>query len=136
MKRLRHIALVAPAALVALAALAAPAYADVTIKSSITGKGMGISGTVSSTTYLKGNQMRNDTVTGDTTRSTIFDLDTQKMISFQEMNIKMGGEGPMAGLMAKMGNMSSTTTVTSIDAGALAADLFAPPAGYKLKEQR
>jgi hypothetical protein len=53
-----------------------------------------------------------------------------------ETNMKMGGEGPMAGMMAKMGNMSSTSTVTSVETGAVAADLFAPPAGYKIKEQK
>ena len=54
----------------------------------------------------------------------------------QEMNIKMSGEGPMAGMIAKMGNISMTQTVQSVETGALAADLFAPPAGYKLKEQK
>jgi hypothetical protein len=272
MKRLSRIALVALVALAAPAApvaLVAPAFADVTIKSTMTGKGMGMGGTMASTTYIKGNKMRNDVVTGDTTRSMIFDLDTQKMITFdsrrkeadvtdmqrlaaevsksvdtsgmkatitpngqtkqiagqkaagydaeitvpatmggqngmkmtviltgpmwivkgvpgaaeymafyknavergwffsdpraakgqpgqakaqaemyrqlaatggipyeQEMNIKMSGEGPMAGMLAKMGNITSTTTVTSVDAGTLAADLFAPPAGYKLREQK
>jgi len=257
--------------LVAIAALslATPSFADVTIKSSMAGKGMGISGTTTSTTYIKGNKMRSDTVTGDTVRSVIFDIDTQKMISFdskkkeatvydmqklgadmaknvdtsgmkatvkpngqtkqisgrtasgydaeitvpammggkdgmkmtviltgpmwivkgapgtaeymnfyktavekgwfftdpraakgqpgqakamaemyrqlaatggipyeQEMNIKMSGEGPMAGMMAKMGNLTMTTTVTSVEASSVAADLFAPPADYKLKEEK
>jgi hypothetical protein len=54
----------------------------------------------------------------------------------QETTIKMSGDGPMAGMLAKMGNFSSTTTVTGIETGTLAADLFAPPAGYKLKEQK
>jgi hypothetical protein len=54
----------------------------------------------------------------------------------QEMNIKMSGEGPMAGMLARMGNISTTQTITSVDTAALAADLFAPPAGYKLKEQK
>ena len=269
MKRFSRAALVALAALVAPVALVAPAFADVTIKSSTTGKGMGMSGTAAATTYIKGNKMRTDTVTGDTTRSVIFDLDTQKMISFdskkkeadvydmqklaadlsqsvqtsemkatvkpngktkaiagqsatgydaeitvpatmggrdgmkmtvyltgpmwivkgapgaseymnfyknavekgwfftdpraakgqpgqakamaemyrqlaatggipyeQEMNIKMGGEGPMAGLMAKMGDVTMTMAVSSVQAAPVAADLFAPPAGYKLKEQK
>jgi hypothetical protein len=266
---MKRLALVALVALVAPAAHVSPAFADVTIKSSMTGKGLGMSGTTTSTTFIKGNKMRSDTITGDTTRSVIFDLDTQKMISFdskkkealvydmqklaadisqsvqtgdmkatvkangktktiagqtasgydaeitvpammggangmkmtvhltgpmwvvkgapgsaeyinfyknavekgwfftdpraakgqpgqakamaemyrqlaatggipyeQEMNIKMSGEGPMAGMMAKMGNVTMTTTVTSVDAGAVAADLFAPPAGYKLKEEK
>jgi hypothetical protein len=251
------------------AALAVPSFADVTVKSTIAGQGMGVSGTMTSTTYVKGSKMRNEVVMGDTTRTTIFDLDTQKMISFdskkkeadvydmqkmsedmarnvqisemkasvkpngqtkellgktatgydmtislpammggaggmkmvvniegpmwivkgapgteeylafykaavdkgwffsdprsakaqpgqakamaevqrqlastggipyeQEMTVKMSGDGPMAGMLAKMGNISSTTTVTGIETGALAADLFAPPAGYKLKEQK
>ena len=263
MKRLTHFALVA------LLALAAPAFADVTIKSTMTGKGMGMGGTTTATTYIKGGKMRSDTVTGDTTRTVIFDLETQKMISFdskkkeadvfdmqklaadmsknvqvsemkatvkpngktktvagqnaagydmdvtvpsnmggaegmkmtvnlagplwvvkgapgaaeymnfyknavekgwfftdprvaksqpgmakamaemyrqmaatggipyeQEMKIKMTGEGPMAAVMAKMGDISMTTTVTSINATAVAADLFTPPAGYQLKEQK
>jgi opacity protein-like surface antigen len=256
------------AALVVVAA-SAPAFADVTIKSTVTGKGMGMSGTMATTTYIKGNKMRSDTVAGETTRTTIFDVDTQKMITFdskkkeadvydmqrmaedmaknvtvsdmkatvtpngktrdvagrsatgydmeitlpatmggpggmkmtvhltgpiwvvkgapgtqeylafyknavekgwfftdprsakaqpgqakamaevyrqlaatdgiayeQEMNIKMSGEGPMAGMLARMGNISTTQTITSVDTAALAADLFAPPAGYKLKEQK
>lgn len=256
-------------ALLALLAPVAPCFADVTIKSTITGKGMGVSGNMTSVTYLKGSKMRNETVTGDTTRVSIFDLDTQKMISFdlnkkeanvvdmqkmsaeisknvqmndmkasikpngktktiagksaagydmevslpammggasgmkmtvgiagpvwvvknapgtqeylafyksaldkgwfftdpraakaqpgqakamaemfrqmaatggipyeQEMNVKISGDGPMANMMSKMGNISSTTTVTSVETTALAADLFAPPAGYKLKEQK
>ena len=63
-------------------ALAAPAHADVTIKSTTAGKGLGMSGTVSGTTYIKGNRMRTDTVTGNTTRTVIFDVESQKMISF------------------------------------------------------
>jgi hypothetical protein len=266
MKRFTRIALVA---LVAPIALVAPAFADVTIKSSMTGKGLGMGGTMTTTTYIKGNKMRTDTVAGDTTRSVIFDVDTQKMITFdskkkeadvydmqkmaaevaqnvdmtgmkasikpngktkqvsghnaagydaeimvpatmggrdgmkmtviltgpmwivkgapgaaeymnfyktavekgwfftdpraakgqpgqakamaemyrqlaatggipfeQEMNIKMSGDGPMAGMLARMGNVTMTTTVTSVEAGTIAADLFAPPAGYKLKEQK
>jgi hypothetical protein len=268
MKRSSHHARVAPVALVALVALAVPAFADVTIKSTMTGKGMGISGITNTVTYIKGNKMRSDTVTGDTTRSVIFDMETNRMISFdnkkkeadvydmqklaaevsknvqvtnmkasikpngktkqvagqntagydaeiivpammggekgmqmtvtltgpmwvvknapgaaeylnfyknavekgwfftdpraakgqpgqakamaemyrqiaqaglpyeQEMNMKMGGEGPMAAMFAKMGNITMTTTVQSVETAAIAADLFAPPAGYKLKEQK
>ena len=53
-----------------------------------------------------------------------------------EMSVKMSGDGPMAGMMARMGNISMTTVVTGIETTALAADLFAPPAGYRLKEQK
>jgi hypothetical protein len=53
-----------------------------------------------------------------------------------EMNVKMSGDGPMADVLAKMGNISMTTTVTAVETGPLAADLFAIPAGYKVKEQK
>jgi len=249
--------------------LAAPAFADVTVKANGSGKGMGMSGDMTTITYIKGNKMRTDTVMGDTTTTMIFDVDNQRLYSFTskkkeadawdmktfganisnavdttgmkssikangqtkqllgkaatgydmevtvpatvggaggmkmtitmsgpiwivkgapgtaeyinfykgavekgwifsdprgakgspgqakamaemynqlaatggipyEMvtNMKMAGEGPMASVMAKMGTMSSTQTVTSVETGALAADLFAPPAGYKIKEQK
>lgn len=48
-----------------------------------------------------------------------------------EMDIKMSGEGPMA-IVAKMGNAHMTQIVQSVETGALADDLFAPPAGFKV----
>ncbi len=259
----------APLALVALVALVAPAFADVTLKATGSGKGMGMGGNMTMTTYIKGNKMRTDSVIGDTTRTMIFDIDAQKLYSFdskkkeadswdmqafganlqstvdtaniksslkangqtkqiagksatgydlemivpammggangmkmtitlsgpiwvvkgapgsaeylafyksavekgwiftdprgakgnpgqakamaemyrqllatggipyeQETNFKMGGEGPMAAAMAKMGNISMTQTVQSVEPGTLAADLFTTPAGYKVKEQK
>ena len=53
-----------------------------------------------------------------------------------EMSIKMSGDGPMAGMMAKMGNITSTSTVESIETSAVAAEMFAPPAGYKLNQKK
>jgi hypothetical protein len=53
-----------------------------------------------------------------------------------EMQIKLEGEGPMAAMMAKMGGMTATTTVLSVATDALADDLFAPPAGYKLNTRK
>ncbi len=49
-----------------------------------------------------------------------------------EMAISITGEGPMAAVMARMGSMSMTSTVQSVDTTALDDALFAPPAGYKL----
>lgn len=256
-------------ALVALVAPVAPAFADVTVKATGSGKGMGMNSTMATTTYIKGNKMRTDSIIGDTTRTMIFDVDAQKLYSFDnkkkeadvwnmqefakemgqnidttgmkaslkangqtkqiagknavgydmeisvpanmggaggmkmtvslvgpmwvvkgapgtqeymnfykgavekgwifsdprgakgspgqakamaemqkqladtggipyetEMSVKMGGEGRMAGMMAKMGGITATNTVQSVDVGALAATLFAPPADYKLKEQK
>lgn len=261
MKRLLLVALCA-------LALAAPSFADVTVKSTGKGKGMGMTADMTTVTYIKGNKMRTDTVTGGTTRTTIFDVDNQRLYSFDskkkeadswnmqafsadmsknvdvsgmkasvtpngktkdiagtsttgydmaievpaniggggmkmtinltgpmwvakgapgtadyiafykgavekgwifsdprgakaspgqakamaemykqlaqtggipyetDMTIKMSGDGPMAGMMAKMGGMTAVTTVQSVDTGALADDLFAPPAGYRIKEQK
>lgn len=53
-----------------------------------------------------------------------------------DVQIKMSGSGPMAGVFAKMGNMTMTTTVDSVDVGPLADDVFAPPAGYKLNQKK
>jgi hypothetical protein len=248
---------------------AATAHADVTVKQTTAGKGLGMGGTFQTTMYIKGMKMRSDAVNGDTTRTTIFDVENQKMYIFdskkkeadvwdmaafgaevgksvdtsemhasfkpngqtkqvggkaangydmeisvpttmggsggmkmivtlkgpawvvkgapgtedymrfykgavekgwiftdpraakgqpgqakamaemykqlaasggvpyeQEMEIKLSGDGPMAAMMAKMGGMSMTTTVESVDTAAVAADLFAPPPGYKLNQKK
>jgi hypothetical protein len=49
-----------------------------------------------------------------------------------DMTITIEGEGPMAAVMSRMGGMSMTSVVESVDTGALDDALFAPPAGYKL----
>ena len=53
-----------------------------------------------------------------------------------DMQIKMSGSGPMAGLLSRMGNMTMTTTVEGVEVGPLADDLFAPPAGYKVSQKK
>jgi hypothetical protein len=63
--------------------MAVPAFADVTIKMTTGGKGMGMSASSSGTTYIKGNRMRTDLQTGNRTQTTIFDLDAQKMFIFE-----------------------------------------------------
>jgi hypothetical protein len=257
------------AAAVLACGIAVPAHADVTLKQTTSGKGMGMSGKTSAVTYIKGNKMRSDVVLGDKTQTTIFDIDAQKMYIFdskkkeadvwdmaafaaeisksvdasntkasikpngqtkqvgghaasgydmevsmdsamggnKDMNmtvtlqgpvwivpnapgsaeygrfykaavekgwifsdpraakgqpgqakamaemynqmaatggvpyetdiqIKMGGGGPMGGLLAKIGNVSMTTVVDSVETGSLAEDLFAPPAGYKVTPKK
>lgn len=254
---------------VALSLCIAPLAADVTIKQTVQGKALGMGGKTTSTTYIKGNKLRTDTVSGDRIMSTVFDVDAQKLYIFDNkkkeaevwdmatfaeelsksvnetsitgsvkangqtkqiagrtangydvqvsmqaamagskdmnmtvtlsgpswivkgapgsadyanfyraavekgfiftppaaakaqpgqakafaemyrkfaeaggipyestMDIKMGGSGPMAGLMARMGNSSMTMVVDSVDTAPLAADLFAPPAGYKLNQKK
>lgn len=257
--------------------VAASAWADVTVKQTGSGKGMGMSGNTATVTYIKGLKMRTDTVSGDTTRSMVFDVEGQKMYTFDskkkeadeidmavwageiqknvrpdqmkaslkangqtkqiggktatgydmeimvpmtmgggkdeekdkdksmqlnvmlsgplwivkgapgtddyarfyrgaaekgfiftdpraaksapgqakamaemykqmaslggvpyetEMNIKMAGEGPLAGIVSRMGGVSMTSIVQSIETGALDAGLFAPPAGYKVNTRK
>jgi hypothetical protein len=251
------------------AAFVSTASADVTLKQSVTGKGLGMSGKMGSTTYIRGLKMRSDTVLGDATRSMIFDIDAQKLYIFDSkkkeaevwdmaafaaemgktvetsdikaslkpngqtktisgktangydmeismpaspggnkdmkmtvtlkgpmwvvkdapgaaeylafykaaaekgwifsdpraakaaygqarsltemyrqlaatggvpyemtFDIKMSGEGPMAAIMGRVGGVSSSTTVESIETGAVADTLFAVPAGYKLNERK
>jgi hypothetical protein len=70
-------------ALLVSIALAAPASADVTIKMTTGGKGMGMSASSTGTTYIKGNKMRTDLQMGNRTQTTIFDLEMQKMYIFE-----------------------------------------------------
>jgi hypothetical protein len=241
-------------------------FADVTIKSTNSGKIMGMSGDLKTTTFVKGQKMRVDTVSGDTIRTSIYDVENQKLYSFDnkkkeadvwdmaafsaeitkavsvegmsstikpngqtkqiagktangydiavtvpadisgmkmtmnltgttwvvkgapgtadyvafykaaaekgwifsdpraakgqpgqakamsemyeqfakldglpyatDMNMKASGEGPMAAMMAKMGNMTMATITESVDTAAIGADMFAPPAGYKLNAKK
>ncbi len=53
-----------------------------------------------------------------------------------DMQVKMSGSGPMAAIMSKMGNVTMTSTVDSVEVGPLADDLFVPPAGYKLNPKK
>ncbi len=69
------------AAILALT-VAGTAFADVTITQTMDGKALGLSGESTGTTYIKGNKMRSDAVIGNRTHTTIFDLDAQKMYSF------------------------------------------------------
>jgi hypothetical protein len=53
-----------------------------------------------------------------------------------DIQIKMSGNGPMAGLLAKIGHVTMSTTTDSVEVGPLADNLFAPPAGYKLNQKK
>ncbi len=59
--------------------ISAPAQADVTMRASSTGKGLGMSGTTSAVTYIKGLKMRSEATSGKANTATIFDVDAQKM---------------------------------------------------------
>lgn len=53
-----------------------------------------------------------------------------------QMDIKAEGEGPVAAMMAKMGGVSTTTTIDSVDTAPLDDALFQVPADYTLKERK
>jgi hypothetical protein len=250
-------------------AVSAPAFADVTIRQTVSGKGLGMPDNAMSTTYIKGGKMRTDFADGDKMRTTIFDVDGQKLyifdskkmeadvwdmaafgaeisksvdvsgtkgsfkangqtksiggktaagydinvstrapfagskdttidvmlhgpvwivksapgtsdyVNFYKMaadkgwiftdpraakaqpgqakamaemyrqvtnaggipyettfEIEMGGEGPMAALVSRLGHITMNSTVNAVETGGLADDLFAPPAGYKLNPKK
>jgi hypothetical protein len=66
---------------VIVSALATPAFADVTITSQVTGKGLGKAAESQSITYIQGMKMRTDSTLADSPASTIIDLEAQKFIS-------------------------------------------------------
>ena len=53
-----------------------------------------------------------------------------------QMNITAEGEGPLAAMMAKMGGVSTTTTIDSVDTAPLDDTLFQVPADYAVKERK
>jgi hypothetical protein len=53
-----------------------------------------------------------------------------------DVQIKMSGSGPMAGILSRIGNVTMTTTVDAVDVAPLDDSLFAPPAGYKLNQKK
>jgi len=53
-----------------------------------------------------------------------------------QMDIKAEGDGPIAAMMAKMGGISTTTTIDSVDIAPLDDALFQVPADYAIKERR
>jgi hypothetical protein len=64
--------------------LAHAALADVTLEQTSSGGALGFSGNSTSTTYIKGSKMRTSATLGNNVRTTIFDLDAQKMYTFDD----------------------------------------------------
>lgn len=100
-----------PAALLSLT-IAMPAAADVTIKMTTGGKGMGMSGEAAGTTYIKGNKMRTDLQMGNRTQTTIFDLDAQKMYIFDSR----GKDADVWDMAAFASQMEQTVDTSAIRA--------------------
>ncbi|HUE86057.1 MAG TPA: hypothetical protein VMO26_08265 [Vicinamibacterales bacterium] len=96
-------------------AVAVPAGADVTIKMTTGGKGMGMARSTTGTTYIKGNRMRSDLQMGNRTQTTIFDLDAQKMYIFEsgrkEADVwDMAEFGKQIGMSIDADNMKTSIT--------------------------
>jgi hypothetical protein len=110
-------------------AIVLPASADVTIKMTTSGKGMGMSAATTGTTYIKGNKMRSDLQMDNRTQSTIFDLDAQKMYVFEsgkkEADVwDMAEFGKQMGMSIDAENMKTSITPNGQKKafGALSAD--------------
>src|SRR4029453_7572173 len=96
-------------ALLALS-LAAPAGADLTLKQTMNGKGMGINGQSNGTAYIKGNKLRSEMQVGDRTQVAIFDLDAQKMYSFDSKK-KEADVWDMAAFTAELSKTVDTSAI-------------------------
>lgn len=90
--------------------LAQPAAADVTIKMTTGGKGMGMSKETTGAAYIKGNKMRSDMQMGNRTQTTIFDLDAQKMYVF-ESGKKEADVWDMAAFAKEVGTAVDTSNM-------------------------
>ena len=53
-----------------------------------------------------------------------------------DMQVKVSGEGPMAAILGRMGNISVSTAVVTVETGAISDNIFAPPADYKLNPRK
>jgi hypothetical protein len=63
--------------------------------------------------------------------------DTGGIPYYMEINVKLEGGGPMAGMMNKMmGGAAFTQTVTAVSTDAVPDDKFAFPADYKVKDSK
>jgi hypothetical protein len=58
------------------------------------------------------------------------------MVLESHINVTAKGDGPLAGMMAKLAASEIQTTVTQVVAGDLPADSFVIPADYKVKTQK
>ena len=90
--------------------LATPAAADLTLKQTMNGKGMGVNGASSGTAYIKGNKMRSEMQVGDRTQIAIFDLDAQKMYSFDSKK-KEADVWDMAAFSAELAKTVDTSAM-------------------------
>src|SRR5262245_51059995 len=88
----------------------APAHADVTLKATAEGKGLGMSGSTSNLTYIKGLRMRSESTSSKASNVTIFDVDGQKMYILNEKK-KEAEVWDMAAFAQKIGETVSDDSV-------------------------
>ena len=114
--------------------VALPAAADVTLKMTTDGRGMGFSGKTAGTTYIKGNKMRTDVQMGNKIQTTIFDLDGQKMYMF-ESSKKEADVWDMAAFGAQVGqNIDTASMKTSLKPNGKSKEFGArTAAGYDME---
>jgi hypothetical protein len=93
-------------------ALAAPLRADVKLTENVGGKGVGMSGSMPVTTYIKGLKLRSDSTNGDTVRTTIFDVENQKMYIFDSKK-KEADVWDMADFAKQIGSADAGTGSSS-----------------------
>ena len=118
--------------------VSAPAYADVTIKSTANSKGFGMSGAVTSVAYISGIKMRVEATIGNKNITSIYDVDAQKMYILdtkkkevdawdmgafsQEMSKSVSAEGMHANLKPN----GQTKTVNGQNADGYDIDIVVP----------
>ena len=90
-----------------LFAAIAPAHADVTLRATAEGKGLGMSGSTSNLTYIKGLKMRSESTSGRASNVTIFDVDAQKMYILNDKK-KEAEVWDMAAFAQQIGQSVST----------------------------
>src|SRR5262245_61166334 len=114
--------------------LAQPAFADLTLKQTTTGTGLGLGGQTTGTTFIKGNKMRNDVVLGDKTQTSIYDLDAQKMYIFDSKK-KEADVWDMAAFAAEVGkSVDVSSTKASLKPNGQTKQIGGKPAaGYDLE---
>lgn len=88
------------------------AHADVTLRQTSSGKAIGLSGAATSVTYIKGSRMRTETDFGGKTRVAIFDVEAQKMYSF-ELGKKDADAWDMGSLAGELAQQVDTGAIVS-----------------------
>jgi hypothetical protein len=119
-------------------ALCGAAQADTTLKATSTGKGLGMSGTTSSVTYIKGLKMRAEATSGKASTASIYDVEAQKMVILdpkkKEATVwdmgafsqEIGKAVTVGGVQASMKPNGQTKTVNGQAADGYDVDIVVP----------